>query len=185
MLRPFEEVNKYRGRIKEVTLLFFLGFFVGGILFYFFSQSFRGILTELDSRVGTAFEETIPFFQCLIYIIFENSKPFVLLWILCKTKLVRFYMVALIVYKGFVYGFLATFFFMERGMRGLLFILAYLFPQTFFLLPAYLLSMAKIYNSRQENPLPAALIFYALLLFGCFMEAKFNLPLMSSLYVGN
>lgn len=176
------KIIRSHSKIKELILLFLLGFFLGGIIFFLFQKSYIDILHQMDLGVANWAEKETPFIRLLIYTIYEQGKYFVLLWLLSATYIAVPYMIVFVVYKGFGYGFLFSFFISIHGVKGIMFSLGSLFPQALLLIPMYLFLFQFVYRGKKEKRMLVLFLLSGVLIMACFLEAYFNIPLMRSLY---
>ena len=172
------KINSY----KQCLLLSFGGFLLGVLFFWLFHNSFTEELRSMNEKVALTAKQSQPFLAAFFYVAFERTKSFGLLWLLSVTKLRLPYVMFFVTYKGVGLGFLYSFFLFEYKLSGIRFCLYYLFPHMLILLPVFLLSIIKIIGQNRNHMLITITALYIFLLASCFLEVKFNIPLMGSLY---
>lgn len=178
-----KQVLKSRSKIKEMILIFLLGFFVGGILFFSFRSSYEIELVQLETGLSLWALKEEPFLRIFIMVLWDHAQGFLLMWLLSVTKISLWYTRILFSFRGFGYGFCFGFFIASRGFGGMLRFFQSLFPQVFFFVPMYLFLVWYFFceTTKRKQGL-AVLISSLLLLLGCFMECRFNIPLMQNIY---
>ena len=167
---------------KQCLLLSLGGFLLGILFFWLFKNSFVEELRKMNESVSVTAKQGQPLLAAFFYVVLERSKSFWLLWIFSTSKLRLPYIMFFITYKGVGLGFLYSFFILEYKLLGLRFCLYYLFPHMILLIPVFLLSFFKIVRQNRNHMALTIIILYVLLLASCFLEVRFNLPLMGSLY---
>lgn len=168
---------------QKIVLFFLLGFFAGALFYYFFQNSFLGLSEQMELNASQWTGESHSNFYQFIHVLWNHGKYFLLLWILTVNPTVcRWYQNILTVYTGIRHGFLVLFFILSKGVKGILFYAASLFPHTLLLLPIYLFSFLWINESRQREH-GKIVISIILLLFvaACLLESRVNLAIMSRL----
>lgn len=168
---------------QKIVLFFLLGFFAGALFYYFFQNSFLGLSEQMELNASQWIGESHSNFYQFIHVLWNHGKYFLLLWILTVNPTVcRWYQNILTVYTGIRHGFLVLFFILSKGVKGILFYAASLFPHTLLLLPVYLFSFLWINESRQREH-GKIVISIILLLFvaACLLESRVNLAIMSRL----
>lgn len=112
----FQFINRSHSRIKRMILLFLLGFFFGTLFYWIFRNSFYQELREINQLAVTA---QSPSWKAFLFIAWEQTKTYGLLWVLSSTPLKIPYIVWIILYKGFTNAFIFSFFIMEYGWYGI------------------------------------------------------------------
>lgn len=181
----YQEKNQrgIKGLLQKIVLLFLLGFFAGALFYYFFQNSFLGLSEQMELNASQWTEESHGDFYQFIYVLWNHGKYFLMLWILAvNPRVCRWYQNILTVYTGIRHGFLVVFFILSKGVKGILFYAASLFPHTLLLMPVYLFSFLWINESRQREH-GKAVISIILLLFvaACLLESYVNLAIMGRL----
>jgi hypothetical protein len=173
-----------QSKMKQIILLFLLGFFLGAALHYLFQKSYTELLQQMDASAANWASKESSFLRLFIYTLYEHGKYFLLLWLLSSTKLSVFGMIAFTLYRGFGLGFLFAFFINLHGAKGLMFFFGSMFPHVLLLLPMYLFLFAFIYRGKKEKQGIVLFMLSIVLTMACFMEVYFNVPLMKELYLG-
>lgn len=171
-----------KSRRKKAVLFFLAGFFSGGILYYLCQEPAGEALAALEENMVLWAAEEKEFFQVFLFILWERMKVFAVLWLAGYTKIYKAYIGAFLIYTGIQSGFLLTFFIMVRGSRGILYWLASGFPHLLLLAPLYVYSFYRFYERKREKQMPAILFIVICFITACFLEAKFNVPLIQWLY---
>ena len=173
---------KRTGFMQRISLLFFIGFFVGTFFYYIFQNSFGGLMNQTTTNMASWSAESSQWYDYL-KIIWNHGKYFFLLWAVSVNKKVSgWFQNVFILYTGLRNGFLLLFFVFDRGLKGILLYFASLFPHGMILLPIYLLSFYLINENRQRQYKVGVLILLILAFFAaCFVEIKCNFPIMEQL----
>jgi hypothetical protein len=106
-----------------------------------------------------------------------------LFWLLSFTRIQAIYQSLFLLYTGFCNGFRILFFVLGKGIWGMVWYLASLFPQGLLFVPLYLFCFAWIKEKdwqRKHKYLvytAIVIVFFA----ACFLEAKYNLAVMQKL----
>ncbi len=162
-----------------MILLFLLGFFFGTLFYWIFRNSFYQELREINQLAVTA---QSPSWKAFLFIAWEQTKTYGLLWVLSSTPLKIPYIVWIILYKGFTNAFIFSFFIMEYGWYGIRLIVCYELPHGPVFLLIYLLTFAKIEKENHNKRLWLILVsLYVALMLACFLEIHFNIPWMKAL----
>ncbi len=164
-----------KSRRRKAVLFFLAGFFSGGILYYLCQKPAGDALAALEENMVLWAAQEREFFQVFLFILWERSKVFAVLWLAGYTKICKTYICAFLIYTGIQSGFLLTFFIMIRGTRGLLYWLASGFP-------LYIYSFYRLFERKREKQTPAILFITVCFITACLLEAKFNVPLIQWLY---
>lgn len=131
MIREFinyhfmENKNKYLFFI----LVFILGIIIGGVSIYFLSST---QLDELKNYIGSFFElltkdtSSIDSKKIFNQTMYSDIKIYIFLIILGLSAISILYSISIIFYKGFLFGFVITFFISSYGFKGILFLICVL-----------------------------------------------------------
>lgn len=167
--------------LQRIALFFLIGFFFGAIFYYYFQNSFEGIMKQMEEGVSGWSGEEYSFSYEFLQSLWNHGKYFVLLWLLSVSRISKAYQTAFTVYTGVRNGFLVLFFVFGRGLKGILLYLASLFPHCLILLPLYLFSFSWINESRtQKHRIPVYIFIVLMFLTACFLECRCNLPIMEA-----
>ncbi|NLJ90345.1 MAG: hypothetical protein GX323_05530 [Clostridiales bacterium] len=134
-------VLKKYGEKKTGIFLFSVGAFVGLI----FSRIFKGLYwNKLDLLNAGYFdfikEMEINYRTLRNYVLWKNFRNFILIWGLSFTKLGIGLISLMILYFGIQSGFFVSVLIMGYGLKGILLVLGYTFPQIIVYLPVLVLS---------------------------------------------
>ncbi len=176
---------KSQSKIKQLILLFVLGFFFGAVFYYLFQKSYMDTLQQMDAGAANWASKDTSFIRLFLYSLYEHGKYFILLWLLSVTKLAVPGIVVFTVYRGFGLGFLFSFFMNLHGAKGFMFFFGSLFPHMLLFLPMYIFFFAFIHRGKKEKQNLVFLMLTAALVMACFMEVYFNIPMMKNLYLGS
>jgi len=173
---------KKAGFLQKITLLFFIGFFVGAFFYYIFQRSFVGLMEQITTNMGN-WEINNSEWYDFLKILWNHGKYFVLFWILSVNKKVSSWIQSVFtLYTGVRNGFLLLFFVFGRGLKGIFLYFVSLFPHGLILLPLYLFSFYLI-NEKRQREYKVYVLFLIGLIFiaACIVELKCNLPMMERL----
>lgn len=178
-----KKIWKSHSRIKEIILLFLLGFFFGGILYFLFQQSFRQELLQFETGLSLWGAKDSAFLGDFLYALYGHGKMLLLFWVLTLTPICFLYVKVFLVCHGFRYGFMLSFFVSSGGISGMLKFLQTIFPHGILFAAMYLFLFGKLFHGKIKEKQVTFIVFSAiLLLLGCFLESYINIPLMQSVY---
>lgn len=163
---------------KKGVLFFLAGFFLGGILYYMCQEPMKQLLETMKQDMALWASEEQNFLQAYLFVIWERGKVLFIVWLAGFTKIYKAFCGAFLSFCGMQTGFLLLFFFSLYGTKGVLLWLSSGVPQLFVYIPLYLFSFYRIFERRREKNMPSLLFVFVFFLFGCFLEAKFNVPLV-------
>ncbi len=133
--------------IQISVFLLILGLFLGILCANIFKASY---LSEMKLYITDIFpkiaDNDIDYAGLFLYVLTKNLGNFFIYWLLCITILGIPYIAYKITSFGFFTGFLISMLTLEYGMKGLLLILAYIFPHGLLYLPIALISLYKGYK---------------------------------------
>lgn len=147
------------GVIQISIILLIIGLFLGVLCANIFRENYIGQLKSYEenvfSRISMSQIDYTGFFG---YVLSKNFSSFLIFWLLCITILGVPYMAFKVASFGFFSGFFISAVTMQYGLKGLLLVLAYVFPQGLLYLPIYLISLYKgfelcrtIYSENRNN----------------------------------
>lgn len=124
------------GEVKIGILILGIGFLLGLI----FSVAFKGLywnqINIIDDKYISKIRDTILDHSVLLeYVLWNNLRIFILFWIFCSTALGIPYITLSLAYGGFKMGLFITVIMMRYGIKGILLLFAYTFPQFLVYLP--------------------------------------------------
>lgn len=134
-------VRKY-GDKKTGLILYFIGALIGILV----SNVFKGFYwDEIDLLNINYFEfiknMEIDYKILRNYVLWKDFRNYILIWGLCFTKIGVGYVVLMILYYGFQTGFFLSTIFVGYGIKGILLIIGYTFPQFIIYVPVIVLSL--------------------------------------------
>lgn len=170
-------------------ILLIFGLFLGILFANLFQKSYDQQMLNYENSIFQKISSNeIDYPGLFRYVLFKNLSEFIIFWLLCITILGIPYMAYKITSFGFFTGFLISAVFLHFGIKGIVLILAYLFPHGLIYLPVAVLSLYKgyelcssIYHDKRNHmssllilvkqKLAMILILAAALAIGCFLEA--------------
>lgn len=169
--------------MKQIALLFLIGFFIGAAFYYLFQNSFSGLIKSFETQLSAWPDNTYPFSYKMVQALWNHGRYFILFWLLSVTRIHNLYQSAFILYTGFRNGFLVLFFLLGKGGVGILWYLLSLFPHALVFIPLYLFSFAwvKEKGHRREHKKLVILFLGVAFFAACFLEARYNLTLMAKI----
>lgn len=171
-----------KSRRKKAVLLFFAGFFAGGILYFLCQNPAADALNQAQENLLLWTAEKQKFLETLLFVLWERGKVFSILWLAGNTKIYKTYICAFITYVSLQSGFLLTFFIMMRGMKGILYWFVSGMPHLLLLVPLYIYSFFRICEKRRDKSVAAVVFIVIIFVVSCLLEAKVNVPLMQWVY---
>ncbi|NLK75228.1 MAG: hypothetical protein GX288_08075 [Clostridiales bacterium] len=177
-------------------LILIIGLFIGVLFANIFRTSYSQQLFLYKERVLVQIiGEEIDYSGLFSYILRKNIKEFLVFWLLSITILGIPYIIYKIVSFGFLTGFFLSVLSMEYGTKGILLVLAYIFPHGLVYLPLALLCLYKgydlcstVYRERRysmgsikpiiKQYLMIILILFIALIIGSFLEAYLGSSLL-------
>jgi stage II sporulation protein M len=147
------------GIIQISVLLLIIGLFLGVLCANLFKENYIGQLQSYEDNVFSRITmNQIDYTGFFGYILSKNFSSFFVFWLLCITILGVPYMAFKITSFGFFSGFLISAVTMQYGLKGILLVLAYVFPQGLLYLPISLICLYKgfelcrtIYSENRNN----------------------------------
>ena len=179
--------------------LLFLCLLIGVVLGAVVSNLFRGFFIDQfflfdDSYINTLKTEELNHFVIFQMALIRHMKEFGLLCLLTTTMFGIPVFMFHVGYKGFSIGFIVSTAVMRYGMKGILFVLGYLFPHYLLLIPLYIILYFKGYEVnyrlysksvetrvRFANYIPYLFILIALIVVASFFEGYVNTSLLKKL----
>lgn len=134
-------IKKYGEKGTGLVLLF-SGIIIGILI----SKSLKGFYwNELDLLNDNYFDliKNMEIDKKILrnYVLIKDLKNFILIWGLCFTKIGIVCLVFIILYYGMVVGFFISVLLMGYGLKGLLLLFGYTFPQLIIYVPVFVLSI--------------------------------------------
>ncbi len=131
MIREFINYHFTENRNKYFffMLVFLLGVIIGGISVYFLSST---QIDELINYITSFFElltkdtSSIDSKAIFTQTMYSDIKIYIFLLILGLSAISIIYSISIIFYKGFLFGFVLTFFISSYGFKGILFLITVL-----------------------------------------------------------
>jgi stage II sporulation protein M len=169
--------------IHSVLLLFLIGFFLGAVFYYLFQNSFSELINPFQHSLSSVSEEDYSLSYKMLQAIWNHGRFFLLFWLLSFTRIHRIYQALFLLYTGFCNGFRILFFVLGKGLMGIVWYLASLFPQSLLLVPLYLFSFLLVGERERQRKhkwflcLGMLIVFFA----ASFLEARYNLSIMQKL----
>ena len=169
--------------LHGVVLCFLIGFFAGALFYYFFRQSFENLIVYVQDNIVRYKNSGKSVWLNVVRVLWSHGKYFIFFWIfMVNPTAEKFYQILFILYTGVRNGFLLLFFVMSQGVRGFFLYGASMFPHIFLFLPLYLFCFFWTQKNRhRRNELWVPVLIGIIFLSACFIEVKFNLPLMERL----
>lgn len=175
--------------IQIAIILLIIGLFLGILFANLFQKSYdQQMLNYENSIFQKVSSSEIDYPGLFRYILLKNLGEFAVFWLLCITILGIPYMAYKIASFGFFTGFFISAVSLHFGIKGIVLVLAYLFPHGLIYLPVAVLSLFKgyelcssIYHDKRNHmsslsmlikqKLPMVFILAAALAIGSFLEA--------------
>lgn len=166
-----------------------IGLLFGVLFANLFQSYYYDLMMNYHSVIFTDIvRENIDYSGLFLYVLGKNYREFIVFWLLSITILGIPYMVLKLISFGFSTGFFISSIAMQYGVKGILLIMAYLFPHGIIYIPIIILSLYKGYSlskaiyydnryyvgtiAKQLKSYMFLLIFLAvLILLGSFLEA--------------
>lgn len=145
--------------IQIAIILLVIGLFLGVLCANIFRENYINQIQNYEdnvfSKISTGNIDYTGFFG---YVLGKNFSSFAIFWLLSITILGVPYMAFKITSFGFFSGFFISAITMQYGLKGLVLVLAYIFPQGLLYLPISLFSLYKgfelcrtIYSENRNN----------------------------------
>jgi len=186
----FLKAKLQRLTIGQISILLIVTGLVLGIIFSNIFQPFyyEKMINLHDNLFSDIVREKIDYTGLFIYILGKNFREFFVFWLLCITVLGIPYMILKLVALGFTTGFFISSIAMQYGIKGILLILAYIFPHGLVYIPVIILCLYNGFRLTKtiyyDNPGHFGVIFKqlktyilllifltVLILLGSFLEA--------------
>ncbi len=138
-------IKKY-GEKKTGIFLFLLGTFLGLVISYLFKGFYWNEIDLLNKDYFNFIKGMdIEYKTLRNYVLWKDFRNFLLIWGLSFTKIGISTLSLLILYYGIQVGFFVSVLFMGYGIKGLLLIIGYTFPQIIVYLPVLIVSFQAGY----------------------------------------
>jgi len=175
--------------IQISILLIIIGLLIGVLIANLFNSFYYDLIMNYNNVIfSDIVKEDIDYTGLFLYVLGRNYREFIVFWLLSVTILGIPYMIIKLITFGFSTGFFISSIAMQYGLKGILLILAYLFPHGLIYIPVIILSLYKGYGLsraiyydnryhmgsiiRQLKSYIFLLVFLAvLILLGSFLEA--------------
>jgi stage II sporulation protein M len=159
MMKQFKMQLHKLSVIQISIFLLIFGVFLGVLCANIFRENYAGQMQNYESNVFSKITEgNIDYSGLFQYVLGKNFSDFVIFWLLCITILGIPYMALKITSFGFFSGFYISAVTMQYGIKGLLLVVVYIFPQGLLYLPISLISLYKgfelcrtIYSENRNN----------------------------------
>ncbi len=124
------------GEVKIGILILGIGLFLGFIFSVAFKSLYWNQINIIDGEYISKIRDTIINHSILLkYVLWNNLRIFILFWIFCSTALGIPYITLSLAYGGFKMGLFIAVILMRYGIKGILLLFAYTFPQFLVYLP--------------------------------------------------
>lgn len=147
IMKPLKQQFQHFSAIQVFIFLLVFGLFIGILCANVFKEQFE---TQMNTYKSDIFPEIaagkIDHPALFRYVLVKNYSDFIVFWLLSITILGLPYMAMKVTSFGFFSGFFISAVTMHYGGKGMLLILAYLFPHGLLYLPIALISLLKGYE---------------------------------------
>lgn len=134
------------GEVKFGILILGIGFILGLLFAAVFKRLYWNQINIIDEGYISKIKETVFDHRVLLrYVLWNNLKIFILFWVFCSTALGIPYIVLSLTYGGFRIGLFVTVIMMRYGIKGILLLFAYTFPQIIVYIPIAFISLRAGY----------------------------------------
>lgn len=174
--------NFVRSRGKKMLLLFLIGFFSGGILVFICQSSIHEYMVNLEHQFQNWVQKEEATWQRIPAVIWERGKCYLFLWLVGITRYGAAGIVVAILYIGLQVGFLAMYFIILKGWKGILIWLASGLPHGLMLAPLYVYSFYYIGSKRWEKHPGKLIVMIIVFVLACILEAVLNGKLLRLVY---
>lgn len=154
------KVQLHKLSILQITIfLLIIGVFFGVLCANIFRSSYTMQMQVYESNVFAKIaDKKIDYLGLFQYVLSKNFNSFVVFWLLSLTILGIPYMAFKVTSFGFFTGFFVSTITMQFGIKGLLLVAVYMFPQGLLYLPIVLICLYKgfalcrtIYSENRNN----------------------------------
>lgn len=154
------KVQLHKLSILQITIfLLIIGVFFGVLCANIFRSSYITQMQVYESNVFAKIaDKKIDYLGLFEYVLSKNFNSFVVFWLLSLTILGIPYMAFKVTSFGFFTGFFVSTITMQFGIKGLLLVAVYMFPQGLLYLPIILICLYKgfalcrtIYSENRNN----------------------------------
>lgn len=177
-------------------IILIIGLFIGVLFANVFRTSYsQQLFLYKETVVAQIIGEEINYSGLFTYILRKNIKEYFIFWLLSITILGIPYIIYKIISFGFLTGFFLSVISMEYGTKGIILVLAYIFPHGLLYLPIVILCLYKgfdlcstIYRDRRlsignissilKQYFMIILILFIALIIGSFLEAYLGSSLL-------
>jgi stage II sporulation protein M len=130
--------------VQTAVILLIIGLFFGVLFANVFKNSYdKQMLNYQNTTFSDITSNAIDYAGLFRYVLTKNFGEFVIFWLLCVTILGIPYMAYKIISFGFLTGFFISAVSMQYGVKGILLILAYVFPHGLVYLPIAIMCLYK------------------------------------------
>jgi stage II sporulation protein M len=130
--------------VQTAVILLIIGLFFGVLFANVFKNSYdKQMLNYQNTTFSDITSNAIDYAGLFRYVLTKNFGEFVIFWLLCVTILGIPYMAYKIISFGFFTGFFISAVSMQYGVKGILLILAYVFPHGLVYLPIAIMCLYK------------------------------------------
>lgn len=142
------KIKLQRLTVMQISILLIIAGLFFGILFanLFQPYYYEKMVNYHDHIFSDIVRENIDYSGLFIYILSKNLREFVVFWLLCITILGIPYMIFKLFIFGFTAGFLISSIAIQFGIKGILLILAYIFPHGLVYIPVIILCLYNGYR---------------------------------------
>lgn len=158
-MKPLK-VQLHKLSILQITIfLLIVGVFFGVLCANIFRENYATQMQTYETNVFAKIADSnIDYAGLFQYVLGKNFNDFIIFWLLSLTILGIPYMALKVSSFGFFTGFFISAVTMQYGLKGLLLVLVYVFPQGLLYLPIALVSLYKgfelcrtIYSENRNN----------------------------------
>ncbi len=158
-MKPLK-VQFHKLSVFQITIfLVIIGAFFGVLCANVFRTNYMAQMQTYESNLfGKIVDGKIDYMGLFQYVLGKNFNDFIIFWLLSLTILGIPYMALKVTSFGFFTGFFISAVTMQYGMKGLVLVAVYVFPQGLLYLPIALISLYKgfaicrtIYSENRNN----------------------------------
>lgn len=134
--------------VAQISILLIIVGLLSGILFAnLFQPFYYDLMTNYQNNIfSDIVRENIDYSGLFLYIVKKNLKEFIIFWLLSITILGIPYMIFKLIFYGFTIGFFISSIALQYGIKGILLILAYIFPHGLIYIPVIILCLYNGYR---------------------------------------
>jgi len=158
-MKPLK-VQFHKLSVLQITMfLIVIGAFFGVLCANIFRANYTMQMQTYESNIfGKIVDGDIDYMALFQYVLGKNFNSFIIFWLLSLTILGIPYMALKVTSFGFFSGFFISAITMQYGLKGVILVAVYMFPQGLLYLPIALISLYKgfalcrtIYSENRNN----------------------------------